>query len=634
MIPPARAPVRPRVISPFSGEKLLLEDAIASLIERGQRGRVWLHGEPRMGKSTALAHLAAILPAGQVSLRDGTEQSDSNSSDLILESTDLKVVPRGALVFHLAKWGDDELIEYLLSTRPDRCASVMRRCQPRSEREKLRGAPEMWREVLDLLADDETLPSVTAAVHRVIDRRFSRPAQRESARKWCLALQEGESGSAVGYRIALERDPDWPAILRLLSFGIIRTLLAVEAIVGELQSRGSCGFLKHSLAAELIQAAAPLIAGSPDTLDYLRSFLVSKDDLESQGTVASLLHAGGIGWRPERKTVPGKRKLFRRGEIVLPNLDRARLPGANWPQLVLSGATLTEADLSGSCLAGAMLDRADLNSANLFRVKLTGGTLTGAQAIGANLAGADLAFVLAEHAWFDSADCRETRFEGALLRSARFQSAKLNGAQLARANLACADFTNAVIDDADFTQANLEGAHLPGLLLSVANFSQCSFRKAHLQGANLEEMSLPGADFAGALLNRALLTASSMPAADFRSAYLVNAGLAEVDWERADLREADLRGASFHMGSSRSGLVDSTIASYGSRTGFYTDDYGEQDFKSPEEIRKANLRGADLRGANIEGVDFYLVDLRDALYDDEQERQFRGCGAILESRVG
>jgi hypothetical protein len=25
-----------------------------------------------------------------------------------------------------------------------------------------------------------------------------------------------------------------------------------------------------------------------------------------------------------------------------------------------------------------------------------------------------------------------------------------------------------------------------------------------------------------------------------------------------------------------------------------------------------------LRGANIEGVDFYLVDLRDALYDDAQ----------------
>ena len=73
-------------------------------------------------------------------------------------------------------------------------------------------------------------------------------------------------------------------------------------------------------------------------------------------------------------------------------------------------------------------------------------------------------------------------------------------------------------------------------------------------------------------------------------------GLAEIDWPGADLHDADLHGASFHLGSSRSGLVDSPIACEGSRTGFYTDDYDDQDIKSPEEIRKANLRGADLRG--------------------------------------
>ena len=67
-------------------------------------------------------------------------------------------------------------------------------------------------------------------------------------------------------------------------------------------------------------------------------------------------------------------------------------------------------------------------------------------------------------------------------------------------------------------------------------------------------------------------------------------------------------------------------------TGFYTDEFTEQDFKAPEEIRKANLRGADLRGANIEGVDFYLVDLRAALYDEEQAAHLRACGAILRQR--
>src|SRR5947208_3449592 len=96
---------------------------------------------------------------------------------------------------------------------------------------------------------------------------------------------------------------------------------------------------------------------------------------------------------------------------------------------------------------------------------------------------------------------------------------------------------------------------------------------------------------------------------------------------------ADLRGATFHMGSSRSGLLFTPIASEGTRTGFYTDDADEQTFKAPEEIRKANLCGADLRGAHIDGVDFYLVDLRGALYGPEQELHFRRCRAILEGRA-
>ena len=125
-----------------------------------------------------------------------------------------------------------------------------------------------------------------------------------------------------------------------------------------------------------------------------------------------------------------------------------------------------------------------------------------------------------------------------------------------------------------------------------------------------------------------------MRAADFRGANLAGAGLADIDWEGANLRAADLRGSTFHMGSSRSGLVGSPYPSHGTRTGFYTDDYYEQDFKAPEEIRKANLCGADLRGALIGDVDFYLVDLRGALYNRDQADHFRRCGAILENRVG
>jgi fluoroquinolone resistance protein len=124
-----------------------------------------------------------------------------------------------------------------------------------------------------------------------------------------------------------------------------------------------------------------------------------------------------------------------------------------------------------------------------------------------------------------------------------------------------------------------------------------------------------------------------MPNADFRNADLSNTGLADIEWEGANLRYANLSGASFHLGSTRSGLVGSPLACEGSRTGFYTDDFDEQSFKAPEEIRKANLCGADLRGAKVDGIDFYLVDLRGAKYDRTQAEHFRRCGAILESRV-
>lgn len=106
--------------------------------------------------------------------------------------------------------------------------------------------------------------------------------------------------------------------------------------------------------------------------------------------------------------------------------------------------------------------------------------------------------------------------------------------------------------------------------------------------------------------------------------------LLAVHREQCSSVMADLRGASFHLGATRSGLVPGGgIPSEGTRTGFYTDDYDEHRHRPPEQIRHANLRGADLIGARVEETDFYLVDLRDAQYTEEQHDHFRRCGAIL-----
>ena len=154
--------------------------------------------------------------------------------------------------------------------------------------------------------------------------------------------------------------------------------------------------------------------------------------------------------------------------------------------------------------------------------------------------------------------------------------------------------------------------------------------QVRLSTANLDDIAMPEANFRGADLRHASLTGSQMRCGKFYGANLGGAALAEIDWEGADLRGANLEWATFHMGSSRSGLVNSPIALEGSMTGFYNDDFEDRSYKRPEEIRKANLRNADLRGAKLGNVNLYLVDLRGANLDPQQRQHARNCGAILE----
>ena len=165
--------------------------------------------------------------------------------------------------------------------------------------------------------------------------------------------------------------------------------------------------------------------------------------------------------------------------------------------------------------------------------------------------------------------------------------------------------------------------------LKLAALNCTTFREARVIECDLEGVEVTDAVFERTSFLNSDLAGSVLARANLRGAWFYGAGLADVRWENADLRGADFKGASFHTGSSRSGLVNSVIASEGSRTGFYTDDYDDRDYKPPEEIRKACLCGADLRGAKVADTDFYLVDLRGARYTADQAAHFKRCGAIL-----
>lgn len=617
MIQPQRAPVRPRIVCPASGEALPLEDEMRRLLDAGVRGIVAILGEAGAGKTTALQHLAAVLPseAGFLLLDECDLAGHCNAPTdrlVIYAAQWAQAESSRVAAYWLAPWDNDDAIEYLLAVHKDRCASVMARL--RREGDALcRGLPELWRVVLDRLACDETIPDGRSAMRHEVQERLAWPHLLRHASWLCfgdlVAPPVGNMTSLAQYFAAEVRS--------LLRHRTVQLFLAADIVADNLRGVGDASALAHRLPRDLVNEVAGAIAGDKQCLDKLREQFLGASP--NHAMAASVLHAAGISWRPESSCTPVLRGAY--------------LKGVAW-----SGATLANTDLCEADFRGADLRDADLRRATALKTALAGAQLDRAvlermRANGADFVGANLSGSRAECSCFDEANLEGANLAEAELCRATFVRATLSRAVFRDAELENADFSDATIEEADFSGAFLEGAQLSRLRLRDAIWTGASFGAAQMAGCDLEGMTLPGACFEDANLKGALLTGSAMPGANFDYACLKSAGLGDVDWEGASLREADLRGATFHMGSSRSGLVGSPIASEGSRTGFYTDDYEEQYYKAPEEIRKANLCRADLRGALIDGVDFYLVDLRGALYDAEHEDHFRRCGAILKARV-
>ena len=619
-ITPVRAPVRPRTISPDSGESVPLEDVVCALLEPFRSGIVQVLGTPGSGKSVALHHLAAVLPDSErIWFQDDADQiwPGAVSSDRLLIVTARE--PEGisqcpSLRLRLLRWGEDELIEYLLAVHREHCAAVMARVRSDPDRTHLSGVPELWRIVLDRMAEEPSA-TIADALRHELERSLVHV-------KWIAGLQRSCFESLTGSREHADRLLTQVAargatveVVRLVRHRYVQLLLE-SARLGELLSGdGSVEWLSRKLAPDLIELTARRL--TPEAVQSLQRLLAGKNAAYF-AMAASLLFAADPFWRPN----PGRgTRSFSGGYF----------PDARWADLDLREAHLNAADLTSADLARSRLAKSQLTGAELAGANLQHAELDECDFQRANMAGADLSFCHAKKARFDNANLVRARLEGAKVFEAVFDGADLERASFVRAYLSGSKVWHTNLAGADFREANCDAIDCPGAALHQADFRGATFRAATLTRCDMEGMVLPGADFTKANLEGALLTGSQMPHASFRRAILRNTGLAEINWEGAYLCRADLRGCTFHLGSTRSGLVGSPIACEGSRTGFYTDDYDEQEFKAPEEIRKANLRGADLRGANTEGVDFYLVDLRDALYTREQGAQFRRSGAILRS---
>lgn len=613
---PERSAVRPRVIC-TDGGSLPLEDEVWPLVKSGCRGTVRIWGGPGTGKTTALRHLAAILPPeAQVVLLDRPEPAELAAvaeHALAIYTSGLRLHPKEIAAFGLALWGNDELIEYLLAANRDRCASVMERLKDDIPRFDGMLAAELWRVILDRMLVDDSASSVRQAIRLELGHGLGDGPIRLQVAQECLeAITSGTTppGPMAGGRLE-----------RLLRHRLVVLLMAAEYMAAALaddDSKPALGFLSATLPRDLVEECAPLVALSPRAIERLKLEVRSKCR-SHHALSASLLHAARTGWVPE----PGSR----------PNLAGAYLAGADWPRVDLSRATLTSANLARANLEGADLLHAILTAGRLHLANLRGAHIACVSARGVRLTAADLSYARARKSDFRDADFERANLEGAWLRFARLERANFSHARLADADLTGAKLEGAQLERANLTGAELNRADLRGLTLSSADLTGAHFQAARMEDCKLVEIELPGADFEDAVLLNAEFTGSRMPKANFRGADLRLAKLADVHWPDACLRDADLRGAQFHMGTTRSGLVGSAIPCEGSRTGFYTDDYQDREHLPPEEIRKANLCGADLRGADVEGADFYLVDLRGAQFSPDQAHHFRRCGAILDGKA-
>jgi uncharacterized protein YjbI with pentapeptide repeats len=582
------------------------------------RGAVNLCGPPGSGKSAALEHLAAILPAdAPLTMHDcqQDQQLDPPPGELLVFTSNRPIESGILTSFEMAPWTLDDLIEYLIATHRGRCASVLARVGEQARAGALAGLPELWSIVLDVMAADDSIADVSAALTWQLGMELPRPDDYEEAARKCV--------QHLLFNLTTRPDEVLPPsrVSRLLRHRAVQIPLAAAGIARQLICDDSAQIdeaIARRFPRELLEQVSARAAGHPAADIRLRA-LADSWDIRLPATAASLLVMMHSDWRPSEK--------------IVYHLGNAYLANARWHGVRLASAQLPSTDLTSADLEGANLERANLTAANLAGARLVGSNLYDAAFARATLRSADLRKVFAPRCKFLNADLEEADLHDACLLDSIFSQAILRKANLRGADLRAALLDRCELDEADLRGAKLAGAELNHLRLAQAQWDGADFHHAKFNDCDLENLAIARADFTNATFQRCLLTDSTMPSANFRGAKLRGAGLAGIDWPNADLRDCDLTHATFHLGSTRSGLVGSTIPCEGSKTGFYTDEFNEQDYKAPEEIRKANLRGADLRGANIVGTDFYLVDLREAKFSKSQREHLARCGAILSGRT-
>lgn len=620
------AVVRPRVMA-SDGETRLLDDIVEEQLRKGRSQHIVIQGARGSGKSFAIQYIAerfaTEVNSGMIRLMDvasvrdkAKEATDSNAQNvplLTLIAARAHDCPN-ATVYQLAAWDQDDVIEYVLHRFPEQSALLLNRTKDGAF---LEGLPELWVLVLEELAANRLLPCVESAVWAILHEVFCTGTALTDAGQ--MAWDDFQSGK-LSEHDSVETDSPKSSQDRLTKLYPVQCLLAAEYFCSKLRTRGGTSILNVPIPEDLLPIIARRLRNNASVISDLAALLVPHSDATLHSSAVTLLLAIDPSWRPSNA-------------MTRMNLNRAILDGAHWSEVDLSHSAM-----NGTCGNDARFQNCDLSNvhaghSSFRRSSFRHANLTAIHFHHGFAPDSDFSYANGVRGIFSRADLRDSTFDDAELNEAIFDGSLLACVSFRGAKLFKASFRDADLHNVNFSDCDLRFADLSHLDLTTVQFRGAVLGKARMMGCDLSNTDLSACVVSLADLREADLC-GSVARGNMQHVDLRGAKLGDVDWENADLRNADLRFAVFHLGASRGGLLFSPLASEGTRTGFYTDELMEQHFKSPEEIRKANLKGVNLLGADIGGVDFYLVDLRGAIMSRNQYEYAAASGAILhDSRV-
>ena len=606
------APVQPRAYSPISHDSLPLVDLILDLADSKIR-TVRIVGR---GIKTALAYLGKELKDyANIRVLGPDEEAESNHLwDVTVFASYSKVKCKADLELKLASWGRDEAIEYLMAKSPEKCKSVMTRLLKADDLWIANGSPRITSIVLDQMIQSETLNSVEQAVLAHFNTLDLKDEQRSAISYLCIEnlFSDDKAGIAL---CDLAPHLISHATVKILSNEPVRYAIVTERIVRALRTSETPKVMMKRWPNAFTAFIGDKIKTDVKVNNFL-NLLANDPQKHSASNAASLLVHNDKNWKP---TIVDRQ-----------NYGNGNFSCVNWAELSFDTAFLAFADLSMATLRKTNFRNATLSSANFFKAYLAAANLTNCSAWRADFSEANMRAVNARLGGFFKANFERAILECSDLANTNFKEAILRDADLSNCYLEKAKFAKADLTNVNFKKSRLKGAKFPRADLRTANLTETDLSETNLKRSLLQGQSLENVKMVSTLFNNAILTGTKFRNCDMRNCFLNNAKMADIDWEDCDLRGANFLNCQFQMGSTRAGTgVDSPYPSHGTRTGYYTDDYDDHYFKSPEERRKANLCGCNLTGAKVNDADFYLVDLRGAIYDDTQKEHFQKCGAIL-----